>query len=278
MSAFGTITYHENRWRIACEPHVRTKLKRLFPQVDQRAGDFVLLSDTEENCRDLLWFTQRYPMEIADLARLERGASHHVERESIIADLLEHRRPPKSFELAIPARDYQTQAATLAEVVRGLLVADDVGLGKTVTSICPMARSENLPVLVVTLSHLPKQWRDELADFAPELTAHILKSGQPYDLIPKRRSKQATLFSAPSPRLPDVIICNYHKLRGWSETLAGVVRYVVFDEIQELRHPDSAKYAAATHIAHRAQLSMGLSATPIFNYGVEFFNLTSSPA
>ncbi len=273
MSAFGKITYQDNRWRIVCEPHVRTKLKRLFPQVDQRAGDFVLLSDTEENCRDLLWFTHRYPMEVEDLARLERGASHHVERESIVAELLEHRRPPEAFELAIPARDYQTQAATLAEVVRGLLVADDVGLGKTVTSICPMARPENLPVLVVTLSHLPKQWRDELADFAPELKVHILKSGQPYDLIPKRRGKQATLFDSPSPRLPDVIISNYHKLRGWSETLAGVVRYVVFDEIQELRHPDSAKYAAATHIAHHAQLTMALSATPIFNYGVEFFNV-----
>lgn len=262
MSAFGSITYQANRWRIACEPHVRTKLKRLFPQVDQRAGDFVLLSDTEENCRDLLWFIQRYPMEVADLARLERGASHHIERESIITELLEHRRPPEAFELAIPARDYQTQAATLAEVVRGLLVADDVGLGKTVTSICPMARPENLPVLVVTLSHLPKQWRDELADFAPELKVHILKSGQPYDLIPKRRGKQATLFDSPSPRLPDVIISNYHKLRGWSEMLAGVVRYVVFDEVQELRHPDSAKYAAARHVAEHAALRTGLSVGP----------------
>lgn len=262
--SFGQITHHDKHWHIACEPHVRTKLKRLFPEVSQRAGDVIALSDNDENCRDLLWFLERYPMNVENQARMKQGSTMHVDQESQIAALLECRRPPNNFELARPPREYQTIAASLATIKGGLLVADDVGLGKTVTSICAMARKEHLPVLVVTLTHLPGQWVREIGSFAPELQVHVLKSGKPYDLA-KRKGKE--------PRLPDVIISNYHKLHGWAEILGGLVRYVVFDEAQELRREDSNKYAAAKYIANKAQLRMGLSATPIYNYGSEFFNV-----
>lgn len=268
---FGSISYAKGHWHIACEAHVRTKIKRLFPEVSQRAGEVIALSDNDENCRDLLWFLERYPMSVDNRERLVQGADSHVEQQNQITALLERRHPPADFELAKPARDYQTVAASLAMIKGGLLVADDVGLGKTVTGICPMARSDNLPVLVVTLTHLTTQWAAELKAFAPELEVHILKSGKPYDLVPKRKGNQGALFD--EARLPDVIVTNYHKLHGWADVLTGVVRYVVFDEVQELRREDSNKYAAAKQIAGKAQLRVGLSATPIYNYGIEFFNV-----
>ena len=184
---FGQITHRDGHWHITCEPHVRTKLKRLFPEVSQRAAEVITLSDNDENCRDLLWFLDRYPMKVDNPKRLKLGSSKHVEQESQILALLESRRPPDDFHLAKPPRDYQTVAASLAMIKAGLLVADDVGLGKTVTGICPMAMSEYLPVLVVTLTHLPSQWANELRAFAPELNVHVLKTGQPYDLVPKRK-------------------------------------------------------------------------------------------
>lgn len=276
---FGTIQLSEDKWLITCEPHVRGRLRRIFPQVSQRAGEAIWLTDNEENSRDLLWFTQRYPMAISPALRkrLKARSEGHIEAQSRVIELLNSRRPPDDFELARPAREYQRTAGTLLEIKTGLLLADDVGLGKTVSSICAMARAGNLPVLVVTLTHLPEQWLAEINNFAPELQVHILKSGQPYDLIPKIKSRvnqQTALFEdvAP-PRLPDVIISNYHKLHGWAETLAGLVRYVVFDECQELRHQDSNKYHAAKHIAAKARLRMGLSATPIYNMGAEFYSV-----
>lgn len=268
---FGTVTYSDGCWRIDCEPHVRAKLKRVFPEVDRRVTEQIVLSDNDENCRDLLWFLERYPMTIDNRQRLQQGAADHVDQQNQIEELLEHRRPPDDFTLALPPRAYQATAASLARIKQGLLIADDVGLGKTVTGICPMAHSDHLPALVVTLTHLPSQWAAELKRFAPELDIHVLKSGRPYDLVPKRSRKQASLFD--EPRLPDVIITNYHKLNGWAEVLGGLVRYVVFDEVQELRRDESAKYAAARYIAKRAQLRIGLSATPIYNYGSEFFNV-----
>lgn len=277
---FGTIQRSKDKWLITCEPHVRGRLRRVFPQVSQRAGEAIWLTDNDENSRDLLWFTQRYPMEMSLSVKkqLKSRAAGHVEAQSRVIELLSSRRPPDDFELARPAREYQKTAGTLLEIKTGLLLADDVGLGKTVSSICAMARAGNLPVLVVTLTHLPEQWQAEINSFAPDLQVHILKSGQPYDLIPKakgRANKQSTLFEEAAPRLPDVIISNYHKLHGWAETLAGLVRYVVFDECQELRHQDSNKYHAAKHIAAKARLRMGLSATPIYNMGAEFYSVIS---
>lgn len=269
---FGHVTFDRDAWRIECAAHVRTKLKRLFPEVNQRAGETIRLSDNDEHRRDLLWFLERYPMALdeQDLTRLHDGAARHVDEQDQVARLLEGRHPPADFTLALPPRDYQVIAAQLLGIKRGLLLADDVGLGKTVSSLCAMTQSENLPALVVTLTHLPGQWAAEIRRFAPHLQVHVLKSGQPYDLLPKRSRGQRQLFE---PRLPDVIISNYHKLSGWAETLAGVIRYVVFDEAQELRRADSNKYAAARHIARSARLRIGNSATPIYNYGNEFHNV-----
>lgn len=261
---FGNIIHKNNHWYISCAPHVRTKLKRLFPEVSQRAGEVIALSDNNENCRDLLWFLDRYPMKVEGMKQLKKGSALHVDQQNQVAALLESRRPTNDFQLARPPRDYQTIAASLLMIKGGLLIADDVGLGKTVTSICAMARSEHLPVLVVTLTHLPSQWVREIESFAPELRVHVLKSGKPYDLVSKKSGDA---------RLPDVIISNYHKLHGWAEVLGGLVRYVVFDEAQELRREDSNKYAAARYIAQKAHLRAGLSATPIYNYGSEFFNV-----
>lgn len=272
MSEFGELSIVNKKWVIKCEPHVRNRLRRVFPQVSQRASDLIELTDSPENARDLLWFTERYPFKIDAAAKkwiIKQSNSHKVS-ESNVFDIVSNRLITHDFELARPAREYQKTAGSLMMAKSGLLLADDVGLGKTVSSICAMAIAENLPVLVVTLTHLPEQWKKEINSFAPNLKVHILKTGQPYDLIPKRK-KNST--DPEDTRIPDVIISNYHKLNGWSEVLAGMVRYVVFDEVQELRKPDSAKYHAAKYIADRAALRIGLSATPIYNMGVEFFSV-----
>ncbi|WP_347990045.1 DEAD/DEAH box helicase [Methylomonas sp. AM2-LC] len=265
--SLGEITYNNGHWNIVCEPHVRTKLKRLFPEIDQRAGDLSSLSDNEENCRDLLWFLDRYPMKVDRMDYMTKRSEFHVEQENQVAALLNFRNPPNDFELAFPARDYQKIAATLAIIKKGVLVADDLGLGKTVTGICLLAIANNLPALVVTMSHLVSQWENEINRFAPLLKTHALKTGKTYDLIVKTRKKGC------DDKLPDVIICNYHKLHGWSDVLSGLVPLVIFDEAQELRRHESNKYAAAKHIAGKANLVMGLSATPIYNQGHEFFNV-----
>lgn len=268
MENFGQVHYASGRWVITCEPHVRARLKRVFPRAPIQAANHIELSDTPENTRDLEWFLQRYPMTVDQPDVLTRRADEHRDQEARIADLLAARTALPPIELAHPPREYQVFAASMLEVKRGLLLADDVGLGKTCSAICGMASGVNMPALVVCPAHMPRQWAAQLAKFAPQLRVHILRKGQPYELIRGPQRRQPDLWPD---RLPDVIISSYHKLRGWAETLAGVVRYVIFDECQALRSPSTLIYAAAKHVSLKAERRIGLSATPIYNYGSEFF-------
>jgi SNF2 family DNA or RNA helicase len=264
---YGEVLYKPGCWVIRTEPHVRARLKRVFARAPQEAANEIVISDTPENARDLSWFLQRYPMEVRDPERLSLQMQRHVEMERGWSDLLAARAPLQDITLAKPARDYQRIAAQGLAIRGGLLLADDVGIGKTVSAICSMIEPDNLPVLVVCETNLPEQWHGALNEFAPQLRAHIIRGGTPYDLSAKVGSRRRDMWSTP----PDVLITNYHKLRGWAEALAGKVRYVVFDEVQRLRHPTSDIYKAARHVSARAKLKIGLSATPIYNYGSEFF-------
>lgn len=268
MALVGNVTYREQRhsWAIKCEPYVMIRLKRVFARLKQDAYGTALLSDTEENCRELLWFLARYPMEVEARDRLEQRAAAHVERESDVARIVSAGYVPPTFDkLAIPAREYQRVAADLLLRNGSLLLADDVGLGKTASAICAFTEPRTLPVLVVTLTHLPRQWAAEIGRFAPWLTTHILTKGKPYDILKKNGG-----------RFPDVLIANYHKLAGWADVLAGQVHMIVFDEAQELRHQGTAKFNAAQHIADQAAYRIGLTATPIYNYGGEIFNVINA--
>lgn len=270
---YGTIQYASGHWVIQCEPHIRAHLKRVFSRIDKGARGFAQLSDTPENSRNLLWFIDRYPMTVDNLEHLQRRAAEHVDMEQRIADLLSAHRPPAQFELAVPPRDYQRFAASMVEIRRGLLLGDDVGLGKSVSAICPMTSPANLPAVVVCPAHMPAQWAAYLARFAPALKVHIIRKGQPYPLTRPVKSRHRDLWPE---RLPDVIITSYHKLRGWAETLGEIARYVVFDEVQALRHDGTQIYTAANYLAQRASMRMGLSATPIYNFGAEFWPVVNA--
>jgi SNF2 family DNA or RNA helicase len=263
MKTYGTLTYNKrNRcWDIKCEPHVAIRLKRVFAKIDTWQYGTLSISATVENCRDLQWFLERYPMEVFPWELLTERADKHRERQSIVEQLIAGKLTHEPFSLKIPPREYQTLAATMWLASGGLLLADDVGLGKTCSAIAGLSDPRTLPALVVTLSHLPIQWASEIGKFS-DLTTHILKKGTPYDTLKYTGGK-----------LPDVFICNYHKLAGWAETLAPIVKGVVFDEIQELRHRGTQKYNAAKHIAESCEFRLGTSATPIYNYGGEIWNI-----
>jgi SNF2 family DNA or RNA helicase len=270
---FGTCDLVGTHWVIEAEPHVVMRLKRLFPRVANQSGA-LSMADTVEVCRDLEWFLERYPLKFtkAGRAHLTERARQHRETETLVAALLAGRREGPKFDMAIPPRDYQRVGAAMALATGSLLLADDVGLGKSCTAICCLTDPKRLPAVVVTLTHLCTQWRDEIAKFAPKLRTHILKSGQPYDLTKTSKTKKGQIML--TPEFPDVVITNYHKLAGWAETLAPVVQSVIWDEAQELRTgEDTAKGAAAAHIADNTTFRLGLTATPVYNHGGEIFNV-----
>lgn len=246
-------------WLVKCQPQVAMRLRRLFP-VARGQGDEIALSTTEENTRDLEWFLQRYPMSVDQPVVMRELARAFDRRRQDALDILGGSWTFPKLHLAVPARHYQEQAAALARTSESLLLGDDVGLGKTASAIATFADPELRPALVVVMPHLARQWKREIERFMPFAYVHIAKRGTPYDTSHRGRA-------------PDVLIVSYWKLDGWRNHLSGRFRTVVFDEVQELRHTATMRYVAAHHAATGARVRLGLSATPIHNYGGEFFNV-----
>lgn len=252
-----------NCWVIAaCEPHVAIRLKQLFPRIPKATGTPYFLDNTPSMAADLEWFVSRYPLEgsAEDLASLTNGRlafeQHQLAIERIFApDYL----PPSYAGLreGQGVRLYQAQAVEMLRRSGGLLLGDDVGLGKTYTAAAACLTDGALPAVVVCQGHLQKQWCEVIEKFTT-LRAVPIKVTKPHEL----------------PRA-DVYVFRYTQIAGWAdvfETLAPGL--AVFDEIQELRTgPASQKGCAAIRLRAAAAMALGLSATPIYNYGLEIYNI-----
>ena len=250
-------------------PHVAMRFKRVFPKVGKGRVGVLTLSMTPENCRDLEWFVERYPLEGNCFDKISVLANQYRERMDLVEKFLSAQTAPLDFEMNCEKREYQTVAASLFLTTGSLLLADDVGLGKTIVAFMALSDPRTRPAIYVTLTHLPIQVKNMLAKFAPWLGVEVIKKGQPYDLT--RKGRRTVPY-------PDVVILSYSKLSGWADTLAKTSRSVIWDEVQELRHGGSNRYNAARLIAKSVSFRMGMSATPIYNYGGEIFNVMEAIA
>jgi SNF2 domain-containing protein len=280
----GKLSFREELgWILATSPHVALRAKRIFPKIAPHQQGWLKLSDTTENARELEWFLRRYPHDVSksDAARLRKRARQHREKETLVARMLAGIYRPADFPMALPPRPYQSLAAELWRANLGLLLADEMGTGKSVAAIAGICDPQLRPALVACMAHLPKQWLRFFRRFAPHLKVHILRKGSPYDLRGRFHILRKDDCSLSMVRgrgehknaLPDVIISSYSKLVGWAGTLSELIRSVIWDECQELRHHDTGKHNAACCIADAARWRIGLSGTPIYNYGIEMWNV-----
>lgn len=255
------------RWELTAQPHVMMRLKRILPKVETKRSGAILLSDNPPIAHELKWILQMWALDMSDADRkyLNRCAKEHVARQEGVQRLLAGERPPDDWqEPAAHVDEYQLQAADLALTTGGLLLADDLGMGKTFSALLMLRNPKALPALIVVPTHLARQWQEELGLLLPWLRSHIVRTTMVYDPSKKREMKG---------HQPDVLIITYAKLYGWADHLAGEVSTVIFDECQELRVDKARKTIAAGQIADAANYRMGLSATPIFNYGGEIYNI-----
>lgn len=254
LKTYGKLTFDDGKWHFEVTPDVAVRLKRIFPRMVQSKGTHLSIKHTEEVAADIEWVLQRWPMTRNEDDRIwvEVCAQAHRDKLARLDTILSHPILPGALSMTMPPRDYQTAAASLYLANGCLLLGDVVGLGKTVSAIASFTDPKTLPVVVVVKAHLAKQWKGEIGRFLPLLRTHIIKSTANYPL-------------------PDaeVYIITYSKLHGWWGILSTVCKSVVFDEIQELRIPESEKYRAAEKLTRAMSFRLGMSATPIYNYGGE---------
>ncbi|KJR10261.1 DEAD/DEAH box helicase [Gordonia sihwensis] len=281
MRTYGTLTWTPDgdsvagrpTWVLDVHPHVAIKVKRLFPRIQEYRTNEILIADTPELAAELEWFTIRYPLEMTDRTRtrLSAQARDHEDYITAIDNVLAGQHQFDEFPPPARApRPYQQTAADLAYLTGGLLLGDEVGLGKTQSALMMLRDPSTLPALIVVPTHLPKQWLRELNAVLPHLKGHIVTKGSP---LVRRQRRGQTVEVPYDTQGADVLIMSYSKLAGWRHSLAGQIKTVIFDEVQELRRAGSEKYSAAAAIADGGDRRMGLSATPVYNYGGEVFNI-----
>lgn len=263
MTKYGCIALENDQWVITqLAPQVAIRLKQIFPRIPKWERDRFALPNTPLNCADLSWFTSRYPLEIAfnDHVTLEGGRSQFEGNQADMEAILKPDYKPSQhhgFRQGKALRKYQGQAVDLTLLRQSLLLGDDAGLGKTIVAAGLFLAPGTLPAAVVMETHLQDQWQERIEEFT-HLRVHRIKGTRPYDL-PEA----------------DVYLFKYSQLLGWIDTFGdGFYKAVVFDEIQLLRTgTSSGKGQAAMALAEAAQYRLGLSATPIYNYGAEIWSI-----
>ncbi|MDQ7981886.1 SNF2-related protein [Paraburkholderia sp. SARCC-3016] len=262
---YGTLALNADRtkWQFTkVEPHVAIKLKHVFPSIPKTEATLFQVKNTQIICADIDWFTSRYAMQISDYDRiaLTSGRMAFDEAQAELGRIFapDYRPAPDAgWRKGKAPRNYQSLFADLAHARKSVLNGDDVGLGKTIQCISVCLKPGTLPAAVVVKTHLQQQWAEKYLEFT-SLRTHKVKTRKAYSLPPA-----------------DVYLFRYTQLSGWVDFFAtGFFKSVGYDEIQELRTgAASEKGRAAYVLTDNTEYHTGYSATPIYGYGAEIFNI-----
>lgn len=261
---FGKLDFVGETWVVdALKPHVSIRFKDVFKGIEFGSRPPFLLRDRMDRAFDLDWFMSRYPLDVTDraAARIADGVASYLHGRAAMEEL---KRPDyvsgliTGFRAPEKARPHQLRAAEMLRTNGRLLLLDDVGLGKTVSALASLSDGWGLPAAVVVQPHLSTQWVKEYIQRFTHLTAYEVKDRNVRTLPPA-----------------DIYLFRYSNIAAWAdyaETLG--CKTVVFDEIQELRHGRGTdKGRGADAFAKAADHVLGLTATPIYNYGSEIWNV-----
>lgn len=265
MKLYGKLEYlsHKDIWQMSKMPaHVKIKLKKLFTSVPKNRSDTYNFKNTKEICLDLDWFLQRYPMEMSTSDR-DRLTEKNNEYKEFLAEMDRIIAPnwnpqPVEFKDGLAPYKYQQKAIDLFHKTKRLLCGDQVGLGKTVVALGGLIETKCLPAAVVVQPHLVNQWYSQFKKFT-NLRVHAITAGSP-EALPEA----------------DVYILKYTNIYKWTDVLTEMnIKTLVLDEVQEVRRQQSQKHWGCKTIADTCEYVLGLSGTPIFNYGFEVWTLYS---
>jgi len=171
---------------------------------------------------------------------------------------------------------HQVDAALFAfnsPLSKGALLADEVGLGKTIEAGLVLSQrwaERKRRILVIVPSNLRKQWYQELTEkfFLP---CHILETKSYNQAIKQGIFKPFELKDA-------IVICSYHFARNKAADVANTPwDLVVIDEAHRLRnvYKPSNVIANTLKLALQERHKLLLTATPLQNSLLELFGLAS---
>lgn len=174
------------------------------------------------------------------------------------------------FDAQVEPKPHQIDAALFAlqtPFLKGVILADEVGLGKTIEAgivISQYWAERRRSILIVAPSSLRQQWQQELYE----------KFLIPSALL-DAKSKDRLLSGGPA---SEVLICSYEFAQRHETSLLRAWDVVVADEAHRLRNFWNGKAKVANAVAHivgGARKTVLLTATPLQNKLEELYGLVS---
>lgn len=151
-------------------------------------------------------------------------------------------------------KPYQVEAVDRMEYRRQMLVAYDMGTGKTVMTIAAIERLSPQLTLVVCLSSLKYQWQKEIKKFSDSSSIVI-------DGSKKVREEQYIRAKA-----YDYVIVNYEQVvNDWEHISALPIDALVLDEATAVKSFKSKRSKKVKELSRNVQIRFALTGTPIEN-------------
>jgi hypothetical protein len=307
---YGAIGYEPMRreWVVyETEPHVSLKIKDVFRRVSKTATGQFRFPDDPLHCFDLLWFMDRYPLRASkeDLVRLKRGRKSFISEQDDIEGILSGSTSLTQYPGLAEGCElwaYQQIAVEMFRKRGRMLLGDDIGLGKTNSAIGCMLTPGSLPCAVVCEVHVMEQWAERVREFS-NLRVHVISKATAYKL------PEADVYIFSYSRIDGWVDVVAHGAgvvpevspKVWTETEAqyaervderrkkveaaggllpdgrldgGFFKMLVWDEPQSLRNGfKTEKGKAARVFSESIGRILGLTATPVMNYGIDMFNV-----
>ena len=179
------------------------------------------------------------------------------------------------FDACVDLNPHQIEAALFAlrsPLSKGVLLADEVGLGKTIEAglvLCQYWAERKRKLLVITPASLRKQWALELSE----------KFHLPSIVLDAKTYKDQQKLGIPNPfRDKQIIICSMHFAASRAEDLKEIAwDLVVIDEAHKLRNAyrESNRLGQQIRWATEDRKKLLLTATPLQNSLLELYGLST---
>lgn len=179
------------------------------------------------------------------------------------------------FDANVDLNPHQIEAALFAldnPLNKGVVLADEVGLGKTIEAglvLCQLWAERKRKLLIICPASLRRQWAQEMLD----------KFNLPSQIIDARTWKQLQKIGIYNPlNNQQVVIMSYHYAARLEDKLVGEAwDLVVIDEAHKLRnaHRESNKMGQALKRALNGRKKLLLTATPLQNSLMELYGMST---
>jgi superfamily II DNA or RNA helicase len=179
------------------------------------------------------------------------------------------------FDACVDLNPYQIEAALFAlrsPISKGVLLADEVGLGKTIEAglvLCQYWAERRRNTLIICPASLRKQWALELSE----------KFNLPVIVLDAKTFKSQQKIGIPNPfRDNRIIICSMHYAAGKAEQIKEIAwDLVIIDEAHKLRNAyrQSNRIGQLIRLATQDRKKLLLTATPLQNSLLELYGLST---